>query len=93
MRSVLARGLLGLSVLATVAPAIAQPQRQETARPRPRYEAEALASGAPIELDAYAEYRQGGVFIIDGQRVRVIAATTVGGEVRNASEIELGFEA
>ncbi len=96
MRSALARGLLGLGVLMSAATAIAQPQHQDPRRPQQSgavFEVEAMAAGVPIELDAYAEYRRGGTFIIDGQRVRVIAATVIGGEVQNPSEIELGFEA
>lgn len=93
MRSVFARGVLGLGVLTSMAPAITQPQRQEIQRPRPRFEAEAITAGTPVELDAYAEYRQAGVFIIDGQRVRVTVGTVITGEVQNPSEIALGFEA
>ncbi len=94
MRSTLARGLLGLGMVASVAPAIAQ--LQEPLPPRQReviFESEATAAGTPVELDAYAEYRQGGIFIIDGQRVRITVDTVISGEVQNPSEIALGFEA
>lgn len=75
-----------LAVLAGQAPA------QEQERPPPVFESEAQPAGEPVEIDAYAEFRQGGIFIADGQRVRIGSGTAIEGDVANAREIELGFE-
>jgi Zn-dependent protease with chaperone function len=70
-----------------------QQQEQEQGQgERPVFESEALPAGEPIELDAYAEFRKGGVFISDGQRVQIWHGTAMAGEaVPNPSDIELGY--
>jgi Zn-dependent protease with chaperone function len=69
-----------------------QDQEQQEQDDRPIFESEALPAGEPIELDAYAEFRKGGVFISDGQRVQIWHGTAMEGEgVRNPSDIELGY--
>ena len=50
-------------------------------------------AGTRVSLDAYAEWRQGDVVIVDGQRVRTNAATKFKGRrARRLEEIQLGDE-
>jgi len=79
-----------LAVLASVLAALAGPESR--AQERPRFDVDVLPEGEPIELDAYAEFRQGGIFIADGQRVKIWFETEIGGEVTNPADIELGYE-
>lgn len=75
------------AVLLTVAGSHAgAAQRQD------RHDIEVRGEGEPVQIDAYAEYRQGGVFIADGQRVRIRFDTEIGGEVVNPADIALGYE-
>lgn len=66
-------------------------QEQEKPAP-PDFRSEADPAGEAVEIDGYAEFRHGGIFIADGQRVRIGAGTRIGGDVTNARDIELGFE-
>ncbi len=89
--------LLGILTAApadrTVQRAEASPQQEQAPQQeRPVFESEAQPAPEPVELDAYAEFRKGGVFISDGQRVRIWAGTEMEGEdVRNPADIELGY--
>ena len=82
LRTLVALVLAGVLTAAptdrTVQRAAASPQ-QERARAqeqeRPVFESEAQPAPEPVELDAYAEFRKGGVFISDGQRVRIWSGT------------------
>jgi len=68
-----------------------QEQEQEQDE-RPIFESEALPAGVPIEIEAYAEFRKGGIFISDGQRVRIWVGTEMlGDEVLNPADVKLGY--
>ncbi len=88
--------LIAIFVVPAVAHAGSQ-QEQDTAQQEspPVFESEAQPLGEPIELDAYAEYRKGGIFISDGQRVQIWHGTEMEAddeeEVLNPSDIELGY--
>lgn len=77
----------------TLQRAEARPQQEQSQeQERPVFESEAQPAPEPVELDAYAEFRKGGVFISDGQRVRIWSGTEMEGEaVRNPADIELGY--
>jgi len=76
-----------------VAPAGAVPPRQqERSQQQPTFSARVDAPGEPIVIRGYADFRHGGVFIVDGQRIRIWAETVMGGEVSNPSEVRLGYE-
>jgi Zn-dependent protease with chaperone function len=50
-------------------------------------------SSGRVAVSGYAEFRQGDVVIVDGQRVRATPATQFrGGEVRSLTSIPLGYE-
>jgi len=67
-------------------------EQQEAQDQRPVFESEALPAGDPIEIEAYAEFRKGGIFIADGQRVRIWVGTEMVGEgARNPADVELGY--
>ena len=69
-----------------------QEQQEQEQDERPIFESEALPAGLPIEIEAYAEFRKGGIFIADGQRVRIWVGTNmIGEEVTNPSDVELGY--
>jgi len=69
-----------------------QQEQEEEQDQRPVFESEALPAGVPIELEAYAEFRKGGIFISDGQRVRIWVGTEMlGDEVLNPADVELGY--
>ena len=45
-----------------------------------------------IKLDSYAEWRRPNELVVDGQRVRVDAATKWKGKFTHVDEVPLGFE-
>ncbi len=78
--------------LAVAAPVQQQEEQEQQEGERPVFESEALPAGLPIEIEAYAEFRKGGIFISDGQRVRIWVGTEmVGDEVANPADVELGY--
>ena len=84
------------SIPSAVAAQGQQQQEQEQAEQeqddRPIFESEALPAGVPIEIEAYAEFRKGGIFISDGQRVRIWVGTEmVGDKVFNPADVKLGY--
>ncbi len=96
-RALLAAFLL-LTMFSVANTVAAQDQQQEQEEQeqeqdeRPIFESEALPAGVPIKIEAYAEFRKGGIFIADGQRVRIWVGTEmVGDEVFNPADVELGY--
>ncbi len=84
--------------VSTAAPPVSSAQAQEAQEQEaqeqepPIFESEARPAGEPIEITGYSDFRQGGIFIADGQRVRIFVDTVVAGEVSNPADIGLGFE-
>lgn len=90
-----ARLMCGLLALGAMAPsgAAGSGQDQETApQPPPLFGTRVEAEGEAIVIKGYADFRHGGVFIVDGQRIRIYADTVIGGQVRNAADVKLGYE-
>lgn len=94
MHRIRSSSALVLCLLVAMPPGVAAvPQEQEAQQQEPPiFESEARPAGEPIELSGYADFRQGGIFIADGQRVRIYVDTRIEGEVMNPSDIDLGFE-
>jgi len=95
-RALLAMFLLLAMCSLPLAAAAQGPQEQEQEEQeqdeRPIFESEALPAGLPIEIEAYAEFRKGGIFIADGQRVRIWVGTEmIGDEVVNPADVKLGY--
>ncbi len=87
---------LVLTTLSVVGAAAAQDhqqaQEEQEQKERPVFESEALPAGLPIEIEAYAEFRKGGIFISDGQRVRIWVGTEmIGEDVPNPADVKLGY--
>jgi hypothetical protein len=86
------RAILLLCLAFQLAPGTDSWAQERGAQDRPRFETEVLPDGEPVEIEGYAEFRQGGIFIADGQRVKIYFDTEITGEVENPSDIELGYE-
>ena len=53
----------------------------------------AAQDGPKVQLDGYAEYNQGGILVVDGQRVYTLSDTRVKGDgIRTLTDIPLGYE-
>jgi Zn-dependent protease with chaperone function len=81
-----------LTAVVLLLAALVSPASGQDGQPHSRYDIDVLPEGEPVEIDAYAEFRQGGIFISDGQRVKIWFETEIGGEVANPAEVELGYE-